>query len=153
MRRGSPGRATTTPVASARVMAPAERPPASGDAAAAQALHHVDDLAGPLGQLAIPLHDLVRRLLLLDGVLEVRHRHAEDLEHASCLIARHRLFLPHARRPWSTGMASICSGLSSLHTMPRGFRRRRRVWITQRGVTTRSTGTSWGVMGMAARST
>src|ERR1043166_2060337 len=97
MRRGGRGEDRGTPVASrsltsrtslrpptvnacrhsvtkSRARAPLENP------SAAQALHKVDDVTGAIGQLGVELRDLLDRRMLVDGVLEVGHRHAEELE-------------------------------------------------------------------------
>ena len=51
------------------------------------------------------------------------------------------------------GIAAICSGDSSGQRMPRGLGRRRRVRMVRSGVTIRSTGTSWAVIGIGAATT
>src|SRR2546425_2260475 len=56
---------------------------------AAQALHEVDDVTGAIGQLGVELRDLFDRQVLVDGVLEVGHRHAEELEQPARLVAGH----------------------------------------------------------------
>src|SRR5262249_23745803 len=56
---------------------------------AAQALHVSDDVTGAIGQLGVELRDLLDRRLLVDGVLEVGHRHAEELEQPARLVAGH----------------------------------------------------------------
>src|SRR2546429_588906 len=56
---------------------------------AAQALHEVDDVTGAIGQLGVELRDLLDRRVLVDGVLEVGHRHAEELEQPARLVAGH----------------------------------------------------------------
>src|SRR5262249_26032448 len=56
---------------------------------AAQALHVSDDVTGAIGQLGVELRDLLDRRVLVDGVLEVGHRHAEELEQPARLVAGH----------------------------------------------------------------
>src|SRR2546426_9749803 len=77
----NPGRRSVTE--SIRARAPLQNP------SAAQALHEVDDVTGTIGQLGVELRDLLDRRVLVDGVLEVGHRHAEELEQPARLVAGH----------------------------------------------------------------
>src|SRR2546426_1981699 len=77
----NPGRRSVTE--SIRARAPLQNP------SAAQALHEVDDVTGTIGQLGVELRDLLDRRVLVDGVLEVGHRYAEDLEQPARLVAGH----------------------------------------------------------------
>src|SRR5437762_1342761 len=77
----NPGRRSVTE--SIRARAPLQNP------SAAQALHEVDDVTGTIGQLGVELRDLLDRRVLVDGVLEVGLRYAEDLEQPARLVAGH----------------------------------------------------------------
>src|SRR2546425_2052089 len=65
----------------------------SRDPPAPDAVDERQGLARALGDLRVPLHDLVARRFAVDGVFEVRHRHAEQLQDPSRFLARH-LFAP-----------------------------------------------------------
>src|SRR6266566_7435006 len=106
MRRGGRGEERGTPVASSLTSRTSLRPPTVNpgtrsvtesiraraplqNPSAAQALHEVDDVTGAIGQLGVELRDLLDRRVLVDGVLEVGHRYAEELEQPARLVAGH----------------------------------------------------------------
>src|SRR5262245_54002303 len=92
MRRGGWGDERGAPVASRSLTSSTSLRPAGAplrNPSAAQALHVSDDVTGAIGQLGVELRDLLDRRVLVDGVLEVGHRHAEELEQPARLVAGH----------------------------------------------------------------
>src|SRR5687768_13679578 len=87
IRRGGAGSVRATPEASTGT---------SDDAAAAQALHVGEQLAGTLGELLVPFHDLRHRLLAVESVLQVGHRHSEELQQPARLVTGHGSTAPYS---------------------------------------------------------
>src|SRR6266540_6873726 len=65
----------------------------SANPAATETIDVADDLAGAVGELGVPFHDLVHGRLAVDRILEIRHRDAEQLQHPARLVTRHGLLL------------------------------------------------------------